>query len=65
MDTTMKKAKITIDAVNDLYSTLSGNVQQIRFFLKDYLRRLETDDFDPQAVQKMKAVNDLLERLGV
>ena len=63
--TTMKKAKNTLDNLNDLYATMSDNIVQIRFFLKDYLRRLEVDEFDPQAVQKMKAVKDLMERLGV
>lgn len=33
------------------------------FHLKNYLRMLETDDFDTHAVDKMKDVNDLISKL--
>lgn len=31
--------------------------------LKDYFRKLETDDYDPMAIQKMKETNRVLDVL--
>ena len=36
---------------------------EIESMLKDYLRKLERDDYDPNAISKMKAVNKALKRL--
>ena len=33
----------------------------IEWMLKDYLRKLEKDDYDFAAVEKMKSVNNVLE----
>ena len=33
------------------------------FHLKNYVKKLETDDYDPNAVDKMKAVNELIKEL--
>ena len=38
---------------------------EIEGLLKDYLHKLEVDDYDPAAVTKMQAVNDVLDRLEV
>ena len=34
------------------------------WMLKDYLHKLEKDDFDPCAVEKMKSVNNLLDYMN-
>ena len=39
------------------------NIPLIIRFLHDYLRKLEKDDYDPYAVEKMEAVNELIEEL--
>lgn len=37
--------------------------KEIEKMLKDYFRKLERDDYDPRAVEKMKAVNRVLDEL--
>ena len=61
--TITKQAKTTLDNMNELFDMVSTLSAQCAFFLHDYLRKLETDDFDPNALEKMKTVNDLLDKL--
>lgn len=38
-------------------------IPKVEYFLKDYLHKLEVDEYDPCAVQKMKEVNRFLDKL--
>ena len=54
------------DSINNIIERsqrMEGLKLSVVFHLKDYLRKLETDDFDPRAVDKMKAVNELIKEL--
>lgn len=41
----------------------SINPRDLELYFTDYLHKLEVDDFDPQAVRKMRDIRELLEEL--
>lgn len=60
----MKTIKIDKQSKYIEYTSQKIDLSAIAWMLCDYLHKLERDDFDPMAVEKMKEVNNILAQLG-
>ena len=51
------------DHLQAMHFDMLTNRGMLKVLLRDYLHKLERDDYDPDAVDKMKEVNRLLDML--
>lgn len=63
MKNLMTAAKDARNAMNDAYYMLETLMPSVLFCLHDYRRKLECDDTDPNAVEKMATVADVIARI--